>query len=454
MADGLQVLVIDDDEAIREVLRLRLESWGFVVETASDGSRGLAQAKSRSFDLVISDVIMPGLNGLELLESLTASSPGAALILMTAHGTVDLAVEAMKKGATDFLTKPIEYPKLKSLLEDLKDRRERRKRRGELRSSLEREGTFGAFVGQSEAMREVYEQIRIAAATDAPVLITGQSGTGKELTAHSVHELGRRAKQAFVPVNTSAIPSDLLESEVFGHERGAFTGAIESRAGCFELADGGTLFLDEIGEMPIELQPKLLRVLEDGRLRRVGSSSELQVDVRIICATNRDPREAIERRCLREDLYYRINVFQIPLPSLRERGADLGLLMEHFLEEFNQKHDMQVEAIGPEAQDACQRYSWPGNVRELRNVMERAVVVARTGWIEPQHLPPYVRNQTLADPKIFLPPGITAAEAERALILQTLKRVNNNKAEAARQLGLDVKTIRNKLKSYAHRYPN
>lgn len=448
MADGLRVLVIDDDEAIREVLRLRLESWNFAVETAADGSRGLAQAKARSFDVVISDVVMPGMNGLELLQSLTASCPRSALILMTAHGTVDLAVEAMKKGATDFLTKPIEYSKLKSLLEDLRDRRETRERGGELRTSLEKDGTFGPFVGQSEAMREVYQQIRIAAATDAPVLITGHSGTGKELTAHSVHELSRRAKQAFVPVNTAAIPSDLLESEVFGHERGAFTGAIASRAGCFEMADGGTLFLDEIGEMPIELQPKLLRVLEDGRLRRVGGTSELQVDVRIICATNRDPLEAIERRRLREDLFYRINVFQIPLPSLRERDSDLILLIEHFLEQFNQKHGMKVEAMGPEAQDYCQSYSWPGNVRELRNVMERAVVVARAGWIEPHHLPPYVRNQKLADPKVVLPPGITAAEAEKALILQTLERVNNNKAEAARQLGLDVKTIRNKLKSY------
>jgi transcriptional regulator with PAS, ATPase and Fis domain len=297
-------------------------------------------------------------------------------------------------------------------------------------------------------MRDVYDQIRIAAATDAAVLITGESGTGKELAARSIHDLSPRAKQPFVPVNTAAIPSDLLESEVFGHEKGAFTGAIDTRIGCFEQAHGGTLFLDEIGEMPIELQPKLLRVLEDGRLRRVGGKTELQVDVRIICATNLDPMEAIDRGRLREDLFYRINVFQIQLPPLRERDSDLTLLIEYFLEQFNHKHGMHVEAIRPETREQCQRYSWPGNVRELRNVLERAVVVAREGWIEPHHLPPYVRSPRATEEKAILPHGITAAETEKALILQTLERVNNNKAEAARQLGLDVKTIRNKLKSY------
>jgi transcriptional regulator with PAS, ATPase and Fis domain len=298
-------------------------------------------------------------------------------------------------------------------------------------------------------MREVYALIKSVAAGDSSVIITGESGTGKELAARTIHELSARAKGPFIAINAAAIPEGLIESEVFGHERGAFTGAISARPGCFELADRGTLFLDEIAEMPMALQPKLLRVLEDGRVRRLGGRQEFSFDVRVLAATNRDPREAVKNGKLREDLYYRLNVFTVTMPPLRDRKEDTVLLAHHFIREFNQKHGMRVEGPGEETLELLKTYSWPGNVREMRNVIERAVILAKAGWIAPSHLPPYIQNPTdESEAKIVLPVGITMAEAEKELILKTLEKVGHNKAEAARQLGVDVKTIRNKLKSY------
>ncbi|HEY7679581.1 MAG TPA: sigma-54 dependent transcriptional regulator, partial [Terriglobia bacterium] len=280
-------------------------------------------------------------------------------------------------------------------------------------------------------------------------LITGESGTGKELAARAIHEQSARAHAPFIAINAAAIPDTLMESEIFGHERGAFTGATGVRQGCFELAHRGTLFLDEIAEMPVALQPKLLRVLEDGRVRRLGGSQEFAFDVRLIAATNRDPQDAVRKGTLREDLYYRLNVFQVVLPALRDRKEDLPSLTQHFIREMNSKHNTAVVALRPEALERLQRYSWPGNVRELRNVLERAVILAKGEWIELSHLPPYLRgivdSQGSAD---ALAVAATAADVERELILKTLQQTGNNKTEAARRLGLDVKTIRNKLKSY------
>jgi len=444
-----KILVVDDEPAMREVLEMLLQDWGYDVRLASDGVEGEELAQSYDPDIVITDVVMPGVSGLDLLRSLQAGNPDRPVILVTAQGSIDLAVEAMKQGAKDFITKPLDYPKLKAILDaagrDIELRRESRK----LGAQLEKGAGFGGFVGTSKAMREVYELTERLAVTDASAIITGESGTGKELVARTIHTLSGRAHGPFVAINAAAIPESLMESEIFGHEKGAFTGAVGVRAGCFELANRGTVFLDAIAEMPLPLQPKLLRVLEDGRVRRLGGKQEFSFDVRVLAATNRDPRNAVESGNLREDLYYRLNVFTVALPPLRERKGDIPLLTQHFIQEFNRKHNTRVEAMRDEALEMLKSYSWPGNVRELRNVMERAVILARGEWIESAHLPPYILNPGAdSTAKIVLPLGVTAAEAEKALIMKTLEKTGNNKAEAARQLGLDVKTIRNKLKSY------
>jgi DNA-binding NtrC family response regulator len=354
-------------------------------------------------------------------------------------------VDAIKQGAKDFVTKPIDYAKLKSVLTEAELEVGLRRESRRLASQLEHGAGFGDFIGTSRPMREVYELISGIGSSDAFAIITGESGTGKELAARTIHGLSPRSKGSFIAINAAAIPENLMESEIFGHERGSFTGATGVRTGCFELANHGTLFLDEIAEMPLALQPKLLRVLEDQRVRRVGGSQEFVVDVRVLAATNQEPRAALESGKLREDLFYRLNVFTVALPPLREHKADIPLLVQAFIREFNAKHDARVESCKSETMELLTAYSWPGNVRELRNVMERAVILARGPWIEPSHLPAYVQS---SPPKIVLPVGVTAAEAEKELILRTLRQTGNNKAEAARQLGLDVKTIRNKLKAY------
>jgi DNA-binding NtrC family response regulator len=444
-----KVLIVDDEPAIREVLEMILQEWGYEVRLASDGAEAKDTVEAYEPDIVISDVVMPQLSGLDLLRALKAGNPARPVILVTAHASIDLAVESMKQGAQDFVTKPMDYPKLRAILKAAESDIELRQTSKRLSSQLEKGSGFGEFVGTSKAMQEVYDLLQSLSSSDASAIITGESGTGKELAARTIHQLSSRAKGPFIAINAAAIPETLIESEMFGHEKGAFTGAIGIRPGCFELANGGTLFLDEIAEMPSALQPKLLRVLEDGKLRRLGGKQEFSFDVRVIAATNRDPRLAIQDGKLREDLYYRLTVFTVNLPPLRDRKEDIPLLAQHFIRDFDKKHDATVQALRDEAVEILNSYSWPGNVREFRNVMERAVILSKGEWIEAHHLPPYLRNPT-AEPssKIVLPVGITAAEAERELILRTLERTGHNKAEAARQLGLDVKTIRNKLKTY------
>jgi len=443
------VLVVDDEPAILEVLGVMLGHWGYDTHLAANGVEAKAAVERYDPDIVVSDVRMPEFSGLDLLRVLKSGKPSRPIVLMTAHGSVDLAVEAMKQGAQDFLTKPVDFTKLQANLKVAESEIELRRTSKKLSSRLDRGSGFGEFVGTSRAMREVYESLKSISSSDASAIITGESGSGKELAAGTIHRLSPRAEGPFIAVNAAAIPESLIESEVFGHEKGAFTGAIGVRPGCFELAHGGTLFLDEICEMPLALQPKLLRVLEDGKIRRLGGKQELSCDVRVIAATNRDPRQAIQEGKLREDLYYRLNVFTVVLPSLRERKEDIRLLTTHFIRTFNSKHNANVEAVRDEAIEILKSYSWPGNVREFRNVMERAVILAKGEWIETHHLPPYLLNsdnQSFAKMSFTIP--ITAAAAERELILRTLDRTGYNKAETARLLGLDVKTIHNKLKSY------
>ncbi|MBM3791549.1 MAG: sigma-54-dependent Fis family transcriptional regulator [Acidobacteria bacterium] len=444
-----KILLVDDDPAMREVLEMRLEGWGFEVRLAADGHEAKERVEADDPDIVLSDVIMPEISGLDLLRSLKAADSQRPVVLITAQGSIDLAVEAMKHGAQDFITKPLDYPKLRAILEAAEKELDLRRKSQRLASQLDSDATFGSLVGRSRPMREVYDLIRSVSATDAGVIITGESGTGKELAARTIHDLSHRSQGPFIAINAAAIPENLIESEVFGHEKGAFTGASGTRMGCFELASRGTLFLDEIAEMPVALQPKLLRVIEGGRMRRLGGSQEIAVDVRVIAATNQSPREAVRSNRLREDLFFRLNVFAVALPPLRERRTDVPLLAQHFIRECNAKHATRVEGVREEPMELLKSYPWPGNVRELRNVIERAVILAKANWIEGSHLPAYVVNprESLAG-KIVLPVGVTFAEAEKELILRTLKSVGNNKAEAARQLGVDVKTIRNKLKSY------
>ena len=448
-SEPLRILVVDDEAAMREVLEMRLGRWGYEVLLAETGEEGLEIARREAPDAVISDVALPDTSGLELVGALRQLDAERPVILITAYGTIDAAVEAMKLGALDFLTKPLDYDKLAATLEAAAAELARRAEARELEARLASQAGFMRLVGSAPTMLELYDTLRVLGRSDASALLTGESGTGKELAARSIHKLSRRVNGPFVAVNSAAIPEGLTESELFGHEKGAFTGAAGRRPGFFEQAHQGTLFLDEISEMPALLQAKLLRVLEDGRVRRVGGAKERQVDVRVLAATNLDPDQAIAKGRLRQDLYYRLNVFTVALPPLRDRPGDVALLTQHFVQTFNEKHDAAVRGTAPEVLERLTGFRWPGNVRELRNVVERAVILAGEGWIEPAHLPPYLRRAGSNGGAIEVPAGSTAAEAERIVILETLKRLDNNKSAAARELGLDVKTIRSKLKAYA-----
>jgi DNA-binding NtrC family response regulator len=448
MTHPYTVLVVDDEPSMREVLRLRLAQWNFRVVTADSRQEASRVAAEEEPDIVVCDVVLPDGSGLDLLPALRTDAFPRPVVMITAHGSIDAAVEAVKRGAMDFLTKPLDYQKFRAVLAQAVQDVEQYRSVRRLEDKLSRKPGLGPIIGTTRPMRDLYRLIKVLAGSSASALITGESGTGKELVARAIHDLGPRAEEPFIAVNAAAIPEGLMESELFGHEKGAFTGAVSSRPGCFEQADKGTLFLDEIAEMPASLQPKFLRTLENGRVRRLGSSREAAFDVRLLAATNRVPEEAVEEGLLRADLYYRLNVFTLVLPPLRDRVDDIPLLAQHFVSHFNAKHGAAVEGLREEVLDLLEAYPWPGNVRELRNVLERAVILADSGWIEVVHLPSYVRNQEDGGRGLRLPPGLTMAEAERRLIVKTLEEAGGNKAEAARRLGLDVKTIRNKLKTY------
>lgn len=452
-----RVLVVDDDPTFRNVLEMRLQGWGYHVKVAADAERARQLASSWDPDLILSDVVMPETSGIQLLGLLREDRPDRPVILLTAHGSVEMAVDAMKIGAVDFLTKPVNYRNLKSVLIDALEspqslapvaKPDPDEEEGE-GGPMRREDGMGPFVARSNAMNDFFEMIESVADSDASVMITGESGTGKELAARTVHALSSRRDGPFVPLNTAAIPSELMESELFGHEKGAFTGAARQREGCFEMAQEGTLFLDEIGEMPLALQPKLLRVLDGSPFRRVGGNKEKSFDVRVIAATNRSPREAVDDGALREDLFFRLNVLTLRLPPLRDRDGDIALLARHFATTLSLKHGVEPRELDEDALALLEAYPWPGNVRELRNVVERAVILAREGTIEARHLPAYLREPDRAmEGSYRFPADATAEEAEKELILQTLDATGNNKSETARRLGVSVRTIRNKLKTY------
>jgi DNA-binding NtrC family response regulator len=449
-----RVLIVEDDTSARTGLLQLVRSWGFVAEAAADGREGLAMVTSFRPAVVLTDLVMPGMDGLELLHAMRAEASDAIVIILTAQGTVDTAVQAMKQGAYDYLTKPIDLQRLHVLLDKVVERHDTIREVKALRRQLREQGAFGSLIGHSPQMRAIYQMIEQAAPTAASVLVSGESGTGKELVAQTIHRLSPRATMPYVAVNCAAIPETLLESEIFGHEKGAFTGATERRAGVFELADRGTLFLDEIAEMTPATQVKLLRVLQERSFRRVGGRAEQAVDIRVIAATNVNPDDAVRQGRLREDLYYRLNVFAICLPPLRERKEDLPLLVQAFLTEFNARNRKEVAAVNQAAMRLLEQYDWPGNVRELRNVIERATIVAPGEFIEPGHLPATVAGQpAAAAPAAALTPGMKVEEAERQLIVMTLEHTGDNKTRAAEILGISLKTLHNKLNRLRLRKP-
>src|SRR5450755_4747070 len=450
-----KVLIVEDEENERSGLAEIVSSWGFRVETARDGLEGLEKATQWSPAIVVTDMKMPRMGGLELLERLASDSQTMAVIVVTAQGTIDSAVQAMRMGAYDYITKPIDTNRLRTILQNASALLGARVELEVTRRKLRDAGSLGSLVGPSKKMQEIFRLTELVAPSTASVLITGASGTGKELVARTIHELSPRRSKPFVAINCAAIPETLMESEIFGHEKGAFTGAMERRTGCFELAEGGTILLDEIGEMPIGTQAKLLRVLEDHKLRRLGSKVETTVDVRVLAATNKTPEDAVARGELRNDLYYRLNVFNIHMPPLREHKEDIADLVQLLLAEMSAKHSRKVAAVSEAVLNLFNNYSWPGNVRELRNTLERAVIVCDGGVVETKHLPPGFGHAPLrpsaddAD-SIRVGVGTTVGEAERLLIVKTLEATSNNKTRAAEILGISLKTLHNKLKEYGN----
>src|ERR1700687_4790753 len=427
-----KVLIVEDEENERTGLAELISGWGYRAETAKDGAEGLEKVTTWGPSIVVTDMKMPRMGGLELLEKLATDAQTMAVVVVTAQGTIDSAVQAMRMGAYDYITKPIDTNRLRTILQNASSLLGTRAELEVTRRKLRDAGSLGSLIGSSKKMQEIFHLIEMVAPSTASVLITGASGTGKELVARTVHELSPRRTKPFVPINCAAIPETLIESEIFGHEKGAFTGALERRTGCFELAEGGTLLLDEIGEMPVATQAKLLRVLEDHKLRRLGSKVETTVDVRVLAATNKVPEEAVARGELRNDLYYRLNVFNIHMPPLRDHKEDVPELVQALLADMSAKHSRRAATVSEAVLNAFRNHTWPGNVRELRNTLERAVIVCEGAVIETKHLPPGF-GQTLirlsADDvdSIRVGVGTTVGEAERLLIVKTLESTNNNK---------------------------
>jgi len=444
-----RVLVVDDEANARTALAELLRDEGYDVEMAADAFKALGKVESFSPHLVLTDLKMPGMDGLELLDKLRASEHECAVVVMTAFGAVDSAIEAMRLGAIDYLTKPLNFDELLIVVERALEQNRLRAEAGQLRARLAERDGIGGIVGSSEPLRRVFEMIRQVAPTRASVLLTGESGTGKELVAKALHEHSTRSSGPFVRVHCAALAETLLESELFGHERGSFTGAVARRDGRFQVADGGTLFLDEIGEISQAVQVKLLRFLQEREFERVGGTQTIKVDVRVIAATNRDLTAEVEAGRFREDLYYRLNVVNIEMPALRDRRSDVPLLAQHFLNRYSDENGKAIDGFTAEALDALSSYDWPGNVRELENTVERAVVLCRGDRLDADALPQQIRGtspQTASSAPQM--PGSTMADIERHAILTTLESVGGSTSKAAEILGISVRKIQYKLQEY------
>ena len=443
------VLVVDDEPLIRKFLVETMTRMGFEVQSAADGAEALKKVKVETFDLIFTDIKMPQLNGMDLLRAVREHTPESVVVMMTAYATVESAVEAMKVGAFDYIIKPFSPDQIEMVTKRAAERQSLIEENKYLRSEILKEYGFGEIIGKTPVMHGIFEVIRKVANSRATVLVQGESGTGKELVARAIHYNSARANAPFIKVNCAALPENLLESEIFGHEKGAFTGAVTRRPGRFELAHRGTLLLDEISEIPLGLQAKLLRVLQEREFERVGGTRPIKVDVRIVATTNRNLDEEIEAKRFREDLFFRLNVIPITLPPLRERGGDVPLLAQHFVERYSRENNRPPKAIAPDALEAMLHYSWPGNVREVQNVIERAIVLDVADEIRLEHLAlrPVGHEADDAD-EIVDAVGRTVAEMERRLILKTLKAVGGNRGKTAELLQISVRTLRNKLNQY------
>ena len=439
-----KILVVEDDQSMNYLLRMALKEEGYEVNGAFSLRESYEEISSEVYDVILLDLKLPDGNGMELIDEMSKSVVDTRIIVLTAHGTINTAVEAVKKGAYNFITKPFEMEKLlieiKRAIETINLLRENADLKSLTSESLD------WIVGESDTIKEVKEKIRTVSSLDIEVLITGESGTGKELVAHAIHYLSPRKKKPFIAINCGAIPEDLMESELFGYEKGAFTGAISSKPGKFELANDGTLFLDEIGELPKNAQVKLLRVLEDHKVERVGSTRSRDVDVRIISATNRNLEEEMKKGTFRDDLYYRIKVFTIEMPPLRERKEDIPLLLNYFLNRYSAELGKDVRKVSPEVARVFQTYDFPGNIRELQNILKSAIVSCQTDTISPRDLPRGLDKGKTMD--IDVPVGLPLKEIEKAVIIKTLKHFKGDKAKTARALNMSLSSLYNKINQW------
>lgn len=447
-----RVLVVDDDQAHRTMLRTLVSGWGYEIGEADDGDTAIQMVHGRPYDLILMDIRMIKVSGLEALAEIKAYNPAIPVIIMTAYSSVETAVEGLKKGAYDYLTKPLDFDELRLAMERAMDHSHLKEENRLLRETLGTQFDYRNIIGRSTAMVKLLETVAQVAPSEATVLITGESGTGKELIAGAIHFNSPRKAGPFVKINCAALTETLLESELFGHEKGAFTGAHRRREGRFLLADGGSLFLDEVSAMSLAMQVKLLRVLQEREITRVGGEEVIKVDVRVIAATNKDLIQEIEENRFREDLYYRVNVVALNVPRLREREEDIPLLTQHFLGMFAEKNQKKIKGLTPQAMDRLLKYEWPGNVRELMNAIERAVVLSRSEYLDQEDLPMVVKDEDSEglglSTESNVPGDLPLDEVEKATILKTLEACGGNKSEAARRLGITRKTLHKKLKKY------
>ncbi len=446
------ILVVDDDQAHRTMLRTLLSRWGYEIVEADDGQVAVEKVHGQAFDMILMDIRMLKVSGLEALDGIKTYNPAIPVIIMTAYSSVETAVEALKKGAYDYLTKPLDFDELRLAMERAMDHSQLKEENRLLRETLGSHFDIQNMIGRSTAMVKLLETVAQVAPSEATVLITGDSGTGKELIAGAIHFNSPRKDGSFVKVNCAAITETLLESELFGHEKGAFTGAHRRKEGRFRQADGGSLFLDEVSEMSLGMQVKLLRALQEREITRVGGEEVIKVDVRVIAAANKDLIQEIESGRFREDLYYRLNVVTLNVPLLRERKEDIPLLAQHFLNTFAEKNRKQIKGFTPQAMDQLLKYEWPGNVRELMNAVERAVILSRSEYLDEQDLPLVIKDSLSDEEKSpsrdAVPADLPLEDVEKATILKTLESTDGNKSEAARRLGITRKTLHKKLKKY------
>ncbi len=441
------VLIVDDEKSARDGL-VRALRRDYKVFAAENGHSALEILSTQQIDVLLSDVRMPGIDGITLMQRALANYPELTVIILTAYGDVDMAVEAMKHGATDFMTKPINLDKLELVLDRVLKAKKIELENEQLKVQLDSKYGLENIIGRSPAMQEVFDTIRQVASSRATVLIQGESGTGKELVAKAIHQLSPRNKGAFVAVHCAALSQNILESELFGHEKGAFTGAMERRIGRFEKADGGSLFLDEISEIDASVQVKILRALEERQVERVGGDTPVDVDTRLIAATNRDLKAMVEEGDFREDLFYRLYVVVITLPPLRERQDDILLLLNHYLAVFNEENAKQIEGFTPAAYEMLSAYDWPGNIRELRNLVERMVVLARGKVLDVSDIPSQVRERVTGGGEVRIDAELTVDEMEKRMIIQALEKTNGNRTKAAEKLGISRRTLHRKLNQY------